>query len=175
MPIFGTQKTHIFSIEPNKQLMKSKYNNSILQYSALVFGLSTLSLFFLPTELYGTTISCDPSNLTDCDDDEKISSSLSSNSAAAGDDTQSDNTEVPLVLPDISPTDQDLSAPTTDTDLDASDTDSGNNNANRDDSENSADSDDTNRDNEQENDDEDSENNEESSSGDDGRTLLPFP
>jgi hypothetical protein len=94
-----TKKHILFFIELNKQLMKSKYNNSIRQCWYLV-----------------------------------------------------------LVLPDISPTDQDLGTPTTDTDL--SDTDSGNNNDDDDDdSENSADSDDTNRDNEQENDVEDSENN----------------
>ena len=153
--------------------MKSKYNNSILQYSVLIFGLPILSLFFLlPTMLYGTAI-CDPSNLTNCDDDEKILSSRSSNPATTADGTQSGSTEAPLVLPDISPTDRDLGTPTTDTDL--SDTDSGNNNANSDDSENTADNDDTSRDNEQENEDEASENNEESSSDNDGRTLLPFP
>jgi hypothetical protein len=101
---------------------------------------------------HGSTISCNPSSLTKYDDDDEIISlSLSSNPAATGGGTQSGNIDTPLVLPDISPTAQDLGTPTTDTDL--SDTDSGNNNANSDDPENSADSDDANRDNEQENDD----------------------
>ena len=94
--------------------MNSKYNNSILQYSVLVFGLSILSLFFLlPTELYGITISCGPSNLTNCDDDENTSPP--SSSIATEDDTQSDNTRTPLVLPDISPTVGDLDTHTTGT------------------------------------------------------------
>jgi hypothetical protein len=150
--------------------MSVKYNNSLLHHSMLIFGLPTFSLFFLivyllPIELYGSTLPCNPSNLTDCD--EKTSSSPSS-SSAAGDDTQSDIAGTPLVLPDISPTDKDLGTPTTGTDLDVSDPDLGN--------DNNVDSGDvnTNRDSEEEND-EDSGNNEDESSDDDEHSLIPFP
>lgn len=77
---------------------------SILRrHSVLIFGLSTFSLFFLfmnllSTELYGSAFPCDPSNLTNCDEKKP------SSSTTAGDDTQSDNTRTPLVLPDVSPT-----------------------------------------------------------------------
>ena len=112
---YGSKNTYIlYRQNPYEQLMNSKYNNSILQYSVLVFGLSILSLFFLlPTELYGITISCGPSNLTNCDDDENTSPP--SSSIATEDDTQSDNTRTPLVLPDISPTVGDLDTHTTGT------------------------------------------------------------
>jgi hypothetical protein len=149
--------------------MSAKYNNSLLHYSMLIFGLPTFSLFFLivyllPIELYGSTLLCDPSNLTNCD--EKTSSP--SSSGAAGDDTQSDIAGTPLVLPDISPTDKDLGTPTTGTDLDVSDPDLGNNN-----NDDSGDVN-TNRDSEEEND-EDSGNNEDESSDDDEHSLIPFP
>ena len=158
--------------------MSPKYNNCTFHHSILIVGLSAFLLFFiLPTELYGSTIPCDPStnltNSTSCDektsspssstadrvdDDEKTSSP--SSSSAVGDE----NTGTTLVLPDISPTDKDLG---TGTDLDASDTDSGNNN--NDDSG----GDDT-RESEEENND-DSGNNEDESSGDDASSLIPFP
>lgn len=149
--------------------MSAKHYNSLLHHSMLIFGLPTFSLFFLivyllPIELYGSTLPCDPSNLTNCD--EKTSSP--SSSSAAGDDTQSDIAGTPLVLPDISPTDKDLGTQTTGTDLDVSDPDLGN--------DNNDDSGDVNinRDSEEEND-EDSGNNEDESSGDDEYSLIPFP
>lgn len=149
--------------------MRSKCYNDGLHHSMFIFGLSAFSLFslivcLLPAELYGSTLSCDPSNLTNCD--EKTPSP--SSSSAAGVDTQSDTAGTPLVLPDIAPTDKDLGTPTTGTDLDRSDTDSGNDN--NDDSRD----DNTNRDSEKEND-EDSGNNEDESSGDDEYSLIPFP
>jgi hypothetical protein len=148
--------------------MSAKYNNSFLHHSMLIFGLPTFSLFFLivyllPIELYGSTLPCDPSNLTNCD--EKTSSP--SSSSAAG-DTQSDIAGTPLVLPDISLTDKDLGTTTTGTDLDVSDPDLGNDN-----NDDSGDVN-TNRDSEEEND-EDSGNNEDESSGDDEPSLIPFP
>jgi hypothetical protein len=143
--------------------MSAKYNNSLLHHSMLIFGLPTFSLFFLivyllPIELYGSTLPCDPSNLTNCD--EKTSSP--SSSSAAGDDTQSDIAGTPLVLPDISPTDKDLGTTTTGTDLDVSDPDLGNDN-----NDDSGDVN-TNRDSEEEND-------EDESSDDDEHSLIPFP
>ena len=161
------------------QLMSLKCHIGILDHVALIFGLFTFSLFFLvvyllPIEVYGSTLPCDPSNLTNCDG----KTSSASFNTAAGDDTQSDNTRTPLVLPDISPTVEDLGTPTTDTDPDTSDTDSANNN-NDDNSGISANNgDDTNRDNEGEND-EDSGNSDDESSGgsgsNDGHSLVPFP
>ncbi|MGB7634871.1 MAG: hypothetical protein WBL68_14200 [Nitrososphaeraceae archaeon] len=147
--------------------MSLKCQDGILDHVVLIFGLFTFSLFFLvvyllPIEVYGSTLPCDPSNLTNC---EEKTSSASSNTAA-GDNTQSDSAGTPLVLPDISPTTKDLGNPTTNTDPDTSDTDSVNNNND----------DDTDRDNEGEND-EDSGNSDDESSGgsDDGHSLIPFP
>ena len=121
------------------QLMSLKCHNGILDHVVLIFGLFTFSLFFLvvyllPIEVYGSTLPCDPSNLTNCD--EKTSSA--SSNTAAGDNTQSDNAGTPLVLPDISPTAKDLGNPMTNTDPDTSDTDSVNNNNDDDNSGNSA-------------------------------------
>jgi hypothetical protein len=149
--------------------MRSKCYNDGLHHSMFIFGLSAFSLFslivcLLPAELYGSSLPCDPSNLTNCD--EKTLSPSSSSAAEL--DTQSDTAGTPLVLPDIAPTDKDLGTPTTDTDLDRSDPDSGNDN--NDDSRD----DNTNRDSEGEND-EDSGNNEDESSGDDEHSLIPFP
>ena len=160
------------------QLMSLKCHNGILDHVVLIFALFTLSFFYLvvyllPFEVYGSTLPCDPSNLTICD--EKTSSA--SSNTAAGDNTQSDNAGTPLVLPDISPTAKDLGNPTTNTDPDTSDTDSVNNNNDDDNSGNSADNDDdTNIDNEEENG-EDSGNSDDESSGgsDDGHSLIPFP
>ena len=125
------------------ELMSLKCHNGILDHVVLIFGLFTFSLFFLvvyllPIEVYGSTLPCDSSNLTNCD--EKTSSA--SSNTAAGDNTQSDSAGTPLVLPDISPSTKDLGNPTTNTDPDTSDTDSVNNNND----------DDTDRDNEGEND-----------------------
>lgn len=157
--------------------MSPKHLDGMTYHWMLIFGLLTFSYFLImylqPTELYGSMLFCDPSNLTECDEKTSSSSSLSSQTVA-GDKTLSNNIEAPLVLPDISPTDQDLGSPSTYSDLGASDADSTNSNHNNDDSENSGDNDDTNRKNDQE-EDEDSGNNEETSGGNDGRSLIPFP
>ena len=147
--------------------MSLKCHNGILDHVVLIFGLFTFSLFFLvvyllPIEVYGSTLPCDPSNLTNCD--EKTSSA--SSNTAAGDNTQSDNAGTPLVLPDISPTAKDLGNPTTNTDPDTSDTDLVNNNND----------DDTNRDIEGGNDEDSGNSDDESSGGSgDGHSLIPFP
>ena len=86
-----------------------------------------------------------------------------------GDDTQSDNAGTPLLLPDISPTDKDLGAPTTSTDLDISGIESGNNN-----NDDSGD-DNTNRDSNEENDEDSGNNDEDESSGGGDNAPIPFP
>ena len=79
-----------------------------------------LSLFLIvrllsPVQLYGSTILCDPSlNLTNCDERSSLSSSTSDTETT--DNSQSDNTETPLIIPDISPTNKDLEDETTDGD-----------------------------------------------------------
>lgn len=149
------------------QLMGLKCHNGILGHVVLIFGLFTFSLFFLVVyllsiEVYGSTLPCDPSNLTNCDE----KTSLASSNTAARDNTQSDNAGTPLVLPDISPTAKDLGNPTTNTDPDTSDTDSVNNNND----------DDTNRGNEGENDEDSGNSDDESSGGSgDGHSLILFP
>jgi hypothetical protein len=69
----------------------------------------------LPIQLYGSTVLCDPSlnltNLTDCGDDEALLSNMSPDT-----DSQFDNTETPLIIPDILPTDNELGDTTTDGD-----------------------------------------------------------
>jgi hypothetical protein len=66
-----------------------------------------IAFLILPTQLYGSSISCDPTvnltNQTNCRD----RSSSSSNSESK-DDLQSDEIETPLLLPDISPTREDV-------------------------------------------------------------------
>jgi hypothetical protein len=152
--------------------LNPKYQNGIFHHSIFIFSLSAFSLFFLivyllPTELYGSTLPCDPANLTNCEDDKKSSSP--SSSTVTGDDTQSDNAGTPLLLPDISPTDKDLGAPTTSTDLDISGIESGNDN-----NDDSGD-DNTNRDSEEENDEDSGNNDEDESSGGGDNAPIPFP
>ncbi|MGC1132100.1 MAG: hypothetical protein WA941_04720 [Nitrososphaeraceae archaeon] len=107
---------------------------------------------------------CDPSlNLTNCD--ERSSSSSSTSDTTTIDNSRSDNTETPLIIPDILPTDKDLDDAMTDGDLGTIDTDINNDNDN-DDSENSID---VNSD-----DDKDSSNSEDRSS-DNEPSLIPFP
>ncbi|MPZ07899.1 MAG: hypothetical protein GEU26_16040 [Nitrososphaeraceae archaeon] len=64
---------------------------------------------------------CDPSfNLTNCD---KGSSSSSTLDIETTDNSQSDNTETPLMIPDISPTNKDLKDAKTEGDLGSTVTD----------------------------------------------------
>jgi len=85
--------------------------NSVL----FIFSLSILiACLLLPVQLYGSTILCDPSlNLTNCDE---RSSSSSTSDTTTIDNSRSDNTETPLIIPDISPTNKDLEDETTDGD-----------------------------------------------------------
>ena len=134
--------------------------NSVL----FIFSLFLIVRLLSPVQLYGSTILCDPSlNLTNCDERSSLSSSTSD--IETTDNSQSDNTETPLIIPDISPTNKDLEDETTDGDLgttvpDATDEVSDDNDDN-DNSENlDADSDSSNS---------------EGGSSDSKTSLIPFP
>ena len=76
------------------QLMSLKCHNGILDHVVLIFGLIhffiiLLVVYLLPIEVHGSTLPCNPSNLTNCD--EKTSSA--SSNTAAGDNTQSEMLE----------------------------------------------------------------------------------
>ena len=137
-----------------------------------IFSLSILiACLLLPVQLYGSTILCDQSlNLTNCDE---RSSSSSTSDTTTIDNSRSDNTETPLIIPDISPTSKDLDDALTDGDRGTTVPDVNNDNDNdndNDDSENSIDENsDTDRD-----DDKDSSNSEGGSS-DNEPSLIPFP
>jgi hypothetical protein len=131
-------------------------------------GLFVISLFLLieclllPVQLYGSVNLCDPSlnltNLTNCD--ERSSSTADTETT---DNSQPDNTETPLIIPDISPTDKDLEDATTEGDRGTTVTDATNEDDNDDDdnSENpDADSDSSNN---------------EGGSSDSKASLIPFP
>ena len=138
--------------------------STVLKSVLFIFSLSILiACLLLPVQLYGSTILCDPSlNLTNCDERSSLSSTSDTTTI---DNSQSDNTETPLIIPDISPTSNDLDDATTDGDLGTTDTDVNNDN---DDSDNSIDENsDTDRD-------EDSSNSEGGSS-DSKTSLIPFP
>jgi len=151
--------------------------STVLKSVLFIFSLSILiACLLLPVQLYGSTILCDQSlNLTNCDERSSLSSSTSDTETT--DNSQSDNTETPLIIPDISPTNKDLEDETTDGDRgttvpDATDevSDDNDNNDDNDDSENSIDENsDTDRD-----DDKDSSNSEGGSS-DNEPSLIPFP
>ena len=142
----------------------------MLRSVLFIFSLFLILCLLLPVQLYGSTILCDQSlNLTNCD--ERSSSSSSTSDTTTIDNSRSDNTETPLIIPDISPTSKDLDDAMTDGDLGTTDTDVNNDNDNdNDDSENSIDENsDTDKD-----DDEDSSNSEGGSS-DNEPSLIPFP
>jgi hypothetical protein len=136
----------------------------MLRSVLFIFSSFLILCLLLPVQLYGSTILCDPSlNLTNCDERSSLSSTSDTTTI---DNSQSDNTETPLIIPDISPTSNDLDDATTDGDLGTTDTDVNNDN---DDSENSIDENsDTDRG------DEDSSNSEGGSS-DSETSLIPFP
>lgn len=141
--------------------------STVLKSVLFIFSLSILiACLLLPVQLYGSTILCDQSlNLTNCDERSSTSDTTTI------DNSRSDNTETPLIIPDISPTSKDLDDAMTDGDRGTTDTDVNNDNDNdNDDSENSIDENsDTDRD-----DDKDSSNSEGGSS-DSKTSLIPFP
>ena len=138
----------------------------MLRSVLFIFSLFLIICLLLPVQLYGSTILCDPSlNSTNCG--ERSSSLSSTSDTTTKDNSRSDNTETPLIIPDISPTSKDLDDAMTEGDLSTIDTDVNNDN---DDSENSVDENsDTDRD-----DDKDSSNSEGGSS-DNEPSLIPFP
>jgi hypothetical protein len=158
------------NFETDRQLLTDKYiiymRSTALKSVLFIFSLSILiTCLLLPVQLYGSTILCDQSlNLTNCDE---RSSSSSTSDTTIIDNSRSDNTETPLIIPDISPTDKDLEDATTDGDRGTTDTDVNNDNDNdNDDSENSID--------ENSDDDRDSSDSEGGSS-DNEPSLIPFP
>lgn len=135
--------------------------STVLKSVLFIFSLSILiACLLLPVQLYGSTILCDPSlNLTNCDE---RSSSSSTSDTTTIDNSRSDNTETPLIIPDISPTGKDLEDATTDGDLGTTVTDT------------------TNDDDDDDDDDENPDNNGDSSNSEDGSSgsetsLIPFP
>ena len=105
--------------------------------------------------------------------DERSSSSSTSNTETI-DNSRSDNTETPLIVPDISPTDKDLGDSTAVGDLGTIDTDATNdNNDDDDDNDDSKNSIDKNSDTGRENDRDSSES--EDGSSDSKTSLIPFP
>jgi hypothetical protein len=142
-----------------------------MRSAALKSVLFIFSLFLIvgllpPVQLYGSTTLCDPSfnltNLTNCDEE---SPSSSTSDTKTTDNSQSDNTETPLIIPDISPTSKDLDDAMTDGDLGTTDTEA------TDDV-----SDDASDDDNSENQDVDSDSsNSEGGSSDRETSLIPFP
>jgi hypothetical protein len=138
-----------------------------MRSAALKSVLFIFSLFLIvgllpPVQLYGSTTLCDPSfnltNLTNCDEE---SPSSSTSDTETTDNLQSDNTETPLIIPDISPTSKDLDDAMTDGDLGTTDTDA---------------TDDVSDDDNSENQDVDSDSsNSEGGSSDNEPSLIPFP
>ena len=136
-----------------------------LKSVSFIFSLFLIVCLLLPVQLYGSTILCDPSlNLTNCDERSSLSSSTSDTETT--DNSQSDSTETPLIIPDISPTNKDLEDETTDGDRgttvpDATDEVSDDDNDDNDNSENlDVDSDSSNS---------------EGGSSDSKTSLIPFP
>jgi len=133
----------------------------VLSSVLFIFSLFLILCLLLPVQLYGSTILCDQSlNLTNCDE---RSSSSSTSDTTTIDNSRPDNTETPLIIPDISPTSKDLHDAMTDGDLGTTDTDVNNDN---DDSENSI----------EENSDGDRDSSDsEGRSSDNEPSLIPFP
>ena len=136
--------------------------NSVL----FIFSLFLIVGLLPPVQLYGSTILCDPSfnltNLTNCDEE---SPSPSTSDPEIIDNSQSDNIETPLIIPDISPTSKDLDDPMTDGDLATTVTDA---------TDDVSDDNDDNDNSENQDVDSDSSNSEDGSS-DSETSLIPFP
>jgi hypothetical protein len=132
--------------------------NSVL----FIFSLFLIVGLLPPVQLYSSTTLCDPSfnltNLTSCDEESPSSSTFDTETT---DNSQSDNTETPLIIPDISTTSKDLDDAMTDGDLATTDTDA---------------TDDVSDDDNSENQDVDSDSsNSEGGSSDSETSLIPFP
>lgn len=127
-------------------------------------------MMLLPAhQLYGSSILCNPSNQSNCNDQRSVSNS----GTEVTDKLQPNNTETPIIIPDISPTDEDLGDTATSNDLGGTDTEITRGNGDTDDDSednidgNSEGNEDPNRDDESdhENDDDD----------DPKSSLIPFP
>ncbi len=118
-----------------------------------------------PIQIYGSNVSCDPSvsltNQTTCG--EKSSSSANSESM---DELPSNDIETPLILPDISPTREDLDNTERDDSMDPLDSDNIESNDETDSGNDEV--------SEEESNDDDSEENGKEESGDTS-SLIPFP
>lgn len=153
-------------------LLHTKHTNRNLVI-AFIFPLSIMILGqIFPTQLYAITI-CDTSiNLSNCGNESSSTSTSSTSNSEIAERPQSDNTEIPLILPDVSPRDEDLRS----ADGDHDPTDAGENNDDKEDdnkNDNSKDSADDNVDVDLE-DDGDSGNDRDKSSIE-GPSLIPFP
>ena len=152
--------------------MHLKYEYDVVSHnSVLIFGLFFMfSLFLivglLPTQLYGSTISCDPpANLTNCM--EASTSSSSAFNTGTNGNSQSDDTITPLKLPDISPRDEDLHGVMTDENLDKSEAENTDNPRQKLDADGKKERESNNN--------MDSSNSADEPDDDDGPSLLPFP
>jgi len=118
-------------------------------------------------QLYGNTILCDPSNQTNCNEQRSVSNS----GTEVTENLQPDNTETPIIIPDISPTDEDLGDIVTSDDLDGTDTEVTNNDNDNtnDDSENNIDG------NSDGNEDSDSDDESDDDNNNDQPSQIPFP
>ena len=116
--------------------------------------------------LWKGTILCDPSNQTNCNDQRLVSNS----GTEVTDNLQPDNTETPIIIPDISPTGENLGDTSTSNDLDETDTDVTNddNDNTNDDSENSMDG------NSDGNEDSDGDGESNDDDNDDQPSVIPF-
>lgn len=125
-------------------------------------------MMLLPAhQLYGSTILCDPSNQTNCNEQRSVSNS----GTEVTDNLQSDNTETPIIIPDILPTDEDLGDTAISDDLDGTDTEvtSNDNDNTNDDSENNIDG------NSDGNEDSDSDDESDDDNNNDQPSQIPFP
>jgi hypothetical protein len=124
-------------------------------------------MMLLPAhQLYGSTILCDPSNQTNCNEQRSVSNS----GTEVTENLQPDNTETPIIIPDISPTDEDLGDIATSDDLDGTDTEVTNNDNDNtnDDSENNIDG------NSDGNEDSDSDDESDDDNNNDQPSQIPF-
>jgi hypothetical protein len=136
----------------------------------LFFFLVVSLMMLLPAhQLYGSTILCDPSNQTNCNGQRSVYNS----GTEVTDNLQPDNTETPIIIPDISPTDEDLSDTATSDDLDGTDTEVTNNDN---DNDNTYDNSENNIDgNFDGNEDSDSDDEPDDNNNNDQPSQIPFP
>ena len=87
--------------------LRSKNDRSALLFGSVLLVVFLIAYLIFPTQLYGSSVFCDPTvnltNQTTCS--ERTASSANSESM---DESRSDDIETPLILPDFSPTREDL-------------------------------------------------------------------